>query len=331
MFWHPTPTSDLYFLNSCADQVTGGFGALFGPQKPVRRLGHNVFQTDGATLVIRQDQPALTAKVLQDKSRRLIYLIDDNIWQVEDDHSLSESYRQKLIDFREATAKPLIDASDHLIVSSTFLKQFVLGHDQVSLMRPTWAKECPQGQHFAYGHKLFNLVHMGTGSHQAGFDLIAPTIEKLITRYDHVTFTYHSNTPLLGALDAHPRVIRRMILRWPYYRRHIGKYPYHLALYPIVDTPLNQGRSINKLLEHPLSGCAGIYSKGWIHDHHVTDHQAGAIVPNDVDDWVAVISGLIENPDRAHQIYRQAVNSFKALNRLDHQRQFWLDHFINRS
>ncbi|WND03232.1 hypothetical protein QGN29_02470 [Temperatibacter marinus] len=321
--WKINPTNDLYFLNSCRDLVQ----TFWRRNRPIKRIGDHTFKAENHYLVIRDDDPEILDPILKDTSKKLIYLIDDNIWEAQEDTSLSKNYRHKIQSFKEH-ADRLIAKADHVVVSSSYLKKFLPDHPKVSLMRPAWGASLPNGNHYSYADKIFNLVHIGTTSHRAGYRLLRPVVKALLERHDHVTFTYHSNEPLMEELDQHPRVKRRQHLRWAFFQRHIGKYPYHLALYPIADTPLNKGRSINKILEHPLSGCAGVYTQGWIHEHYVQEYQAGLSLPASVEAWVEGIHEIIESPKKAEVYFQNAGQSFDALNRLDDQRRFWKTHLL---
>ena len=88
------PTTHLYFLNSCADSVSGFFR-----RGPVRRLGDNCFAAGETVLLIRQDRPDLMDRLRAAPPRRLVYLIDDDIEAAREDASLPEDYRSRLMRF----------------------------------------------------------------------------------------------------------------------------------------------------------------------------------------------------------------------------------------
>ncbi len=47
---------------------------------------------------------------------------------------------------------------------------------------------------------------------------------------------------------------------WWLYRRALARMRFHLAIYPLGDTPFNRARSASKLYEHALVGAASLMS-----------------------------------------------------------------------
>lgn len=328
MFKKSLPTTDLYFLHSCQALVQ----SAFDKSRPIKRIGHNSFLSGKKILIIRKDKkPVLdhVVRLVTEQGYELLYLIDDNIWQAGDDDSLSRKYQKSMQKFHESIAIKLINYASQVFVGSSNLRQFIPPNKNPQVVRPAWPLEPPVGHHFDYAHKHFDLTHVGTNSHRAGFQFILPVVEALLATYPQLHFTYHSNVPLMGQLDKHPRVRRKHILRWWFYHRYMGKFHYHLALYPIVATPINQGRSINKILEHPLCGCSAVYSEEWQQSKHIKETSSGLVLPNDAEIWTSEIGTLIENPDLAKDQYRRAMQSFYKLNSLSSQRDFWQEYFIS--
>jgi hypothetical protein len=52
----------------------------------------------------------------------------------------------------------------------------------------------------------------------------------------------------------------RRPMAWWRYRLALPRMRFHLALYPLADTPFNRARSANKLYEHALAGAASLMS-----------------------------------------------------------------------
>ncbi len=317
MFQSPTPTVDLYFFNSCKNLV-----AHFLQQKrPIVRLGDNTFQCGNRYLIIRNETEKVLHKVLFTNDIEIFYLIDDNIWDATYDSSLPEKYRTKLETFTSGILKEVIKRSEHFIVPSTALTNALPANTPVSLLPPCWHSTPPEAKHFT--EEIIKIVHLGTNSHQAGYDFLQPILKTILDNNPGVSFTYYSNTPLLGSLDKHSRVFRKKLMRWKKYKKQIGKEHFHLGLYPILDTPFNRGRSHNKVLEYCLTGCAAIYSSSWNHSSLIRHGKNGWLCENDQQSWVDTILSLVRNPEQLQAGFQGASELFYQLNDLQAQRAFW--------
>jgi len=331
MFWSPIPTTDLYFLNSCHQLVSSYPWQCFDKSKPIKRLGDNTFQCGTKVLVVRRDKEKLLKSIINNTALELIYLIDDNIWQAKNDTSLPEGYKSRLNDFACGMASQLINKASLVVVSNKNLITSLPQNKVTACLHPIWDGVPPSDLHF--NNTEIKLVHLGTNSHLAGFEFCYPIIERLLTKYNHVTFSYYSNRPLMGQLDNHPRVKRTKVMRWAKYKKHFKHLSapeecFHLAIYPIIDTPINSSRSINKILETSLVGCAGVYSKSWNYAQYIKHGTNGLILDNNAKRWIDEISTLIETPGTLHTLYQGSVANFNQLNSHHEQLRFWQQHFV---
>jgi hypothetical protein len=148
-------------------------------------------------------------------------------------------------------------------------------------------------------------------------------VEALLERFAPLHFTYVGRDPRFGALDAHPRVHRERPQSWRRYRRSLAKRRIHLGLYPLPDTPFNQARSRNKLLEHAIVGAVGVYSRSW---PTASELQGCAILAGpDAADWIAALSPYLEEPQSLRPLVQAARRVLGPLNDPTSQRRFWAD------
>jgi hypothetical protein len=334
MFWSPIPTTDLYFLNSCKDIIRTYPWQRKDKQRKVIRLGDNTFQCGNRVLVIRKDKPKLIKTVLANADIELIYLIDDNIWQAKNDTSLSSDYQARLTAFSDGMASQLISKASKFVVSNENLKQYLPSNKPIYTLDPVWHVSPPSNKHFnVKTNEKIKLVHLGTNSHLAGLAFCIPVITSLLNKYEHVSFDYFSNKPLLGTLDNHPRVTRNKIMRWGKFKRHVLAYKtenkrYHIALYPTINTPMNMSRSTNKIIEIGLVGAVGVYSENWNLSRYIQHGVDGVIINNSAESWSLKLSQLIDNPLALISLYNANINNINRLNNSDKQKQFWLHHLL---
>ena len=205
----------------------------------------------------------------------------------------------------------------------------------IACLHPLWHAVPPSGAHFNVNESNaeIKLVHLRMNSHLAGFVFCYAIVERLLAKYEQLSFSYYSNQLLMGELDHHPRVNRKKVMRWAKYKKYFKRFTiaeqcYHLALYPIVDTPINNSRSINKILETSLVGCAGVYSDSWNYAQYIQHGTNGLSLNNSVELWIDEISRLIDPPDALQALYQGSVTNFHQLNSHQEQKRFWQQHFV---
>ncbi len=313
------PTTDLYFLNSCADFVSKGLRSA-----PVKRVGANTFRCENRYLVIRKDSNRILKSLLKKNGAEITYLVDDDLWGGISDESLPVEYRTRLQKTLNGPVGDVIDKAETLVLSSPKIGHQFAGKKNIHYMTPYWDQVPPNDSHYNNLDQELRIVHLGTNSHTAGQQFLVEVIDVILKKFPRATYTYFSTDAVMGRLDHHPRVIRRRTLGWQGYQRSLRKHRFHLGLYPVMDTPFNQARSVNKILEYPLSGCSAIYSADWA---HASEHDL-AMSGNSKIAWIDAITEKLSDPDGLRGHYASAIKTYNALNDSAAQRDFWQRLFI---
>lgn len=324
LLWRRTllPTTALYFLNSYGDQV-----AEKAKDGMVEQLGANTFRTGSANLVIRQDLPEVVSAALGDRTRRLIYLIDDNVGAHASDTGLPENYRRRLADRWTRTFLPALRRADQVVVCSDYLKHHLSGFGPSTRMDPIWDASLLDGlsQKLAAPAVpgIVRVAFLGTGSHQAELAFLVPVFVALLAARADTELTLPAGTNWPAALSDHPRVRLRWPVPWFEYERRLVQERYDLCLYPSLDAPFAAGRSRNKLTEQALTGAFGLFSESWSHAGSVLEAGAGGLARNTVEAWVEASLQAIERlPDWRADADRVAA-AIASLNDPAPQRALW--------
>ncbi len=291
------PTTALYFLNAYGDRVVdkarGGM---------VQQLGANSFRTGSANLIIRQDLPEVVAAAMSDRTRRLVYLLDDNVGAYASDAGLPEKYRKRLADRWQRTFQPLLRRADRIVICSGYLQHLLSSYATTERMDPVWDERLFEGLRGRLESPALpgrvQVAYLGTGSHEAELGFLVPVFIALLAARSDVELTLPAGTKWPGILRNHPRVRLRWPVPWFEYEDMLAGERYDLCLYPSLDTPFAAGRSLNKLTEQALTGAFGLFSENWSHAGTVVATDAGALARNTVEDWVdaalLAIEGLPE-------------------------------------
>ena len=315
----PIPTTDLYFLNSCGDLVARPWR-----RGPVARLGANVFQCGNRYLVIRRDRTKVIERVLANPKA---------------DPSLPHAYRGRLLALREGIFTDMMARATLVVTSATQIAEGIAEKGiPVRVINPAWGgRPRPDALPYQPGQR-FDVVHLGTGSHGAGFDFLTPSLAHVLEKAADLHFHYFSNSARLGVLDAHTRVHRHRARTWRSYRQALSGFRFHLGLYPLPPTPFNNARSVNKILEYTLAGCPAMYSAAWGEAHGLQDGKTAFLVTDDArntgdginsaDIWSQRLLDVIAAPDLLSGVYGGAKTVFEQMNDLPGQRAFWQDVFI---
>lgn len=310
-----SPTADLYFMNACGD--------LLCPA--LRRLGPTVFVSGHTCLVMRHDlRAAGLAEVLP--GRRLIYLIDDAVEEGPGDASLAFLYRQKLRLVDRDASRRIVPRAAAVVVSSPALVKHYAGEVETHLIHPYWSDPFAGDSHFdtaLRGEGWIDIAYLGSAVHRADLAFLWPVIGGVLAAYPRARFHLSDRHRVPAGMAGHPRILAIPARGWTIYRAALRGRRFHLALYPLMDTPYNRARSINKLIEHGMVGAAPLYSGTWPEAWRAGAAGAGLLLDNRAEEWRAAIEALIASPGAMCGLAARATALAHTLNQAGPQRRLW--------
>ncbi|QDL91140.1 hypothetical protein FDP22_04695 [Paroceanicella profunda] len=307
-----SPTADLYLVNSCSDMLATG---------RIRRPAPTVFETDDALLVMRHDARA----PLTLARRRLVYFIDDAWRAAGADLSLSRFWRGKMKLVEGRAAAFYIPRAEHVVVSTeALLPAARAAAPQAALhcIDPYWSEPLADAAHFDEGEGL-EIVFLGAQLHGADLAFLLPALGAVLKAVPQARFTLSAGHALPPDWEGHPQLRRIPGLRWRDYRAGLTGRRFHLALYPLLDTPFNAGRSRNKIIEHAVVGAAPLYSDTWPEGREAAAAGAGLALPNRPEDWAQALIRLAADRAALRALAAAARAHAEAINRPDRQRALW--------
>lgn len=311
----PSPTADLYFVNAC--------GARFG--RAVERLAPTVFAAPRATLVMRHD-----AGLARPPRSPVVYLIDDDAEAGIRDPSLPAAYRRKLGLVECRAVRRYGSAAAAVVVSSEVLaerwRRLLGARAEVHLLTPYWDGAMPDLRHFAAldeGAAWIDVAYLGSRVHRADLKFLWPAIEVLLGRHPRLRFHLSPRHSVPRRLRGHPRIRFIPGRGWRAWRRALEGRRFHLALYPLLDTPFNRARSANKIIEHALVGAGGLYSASWPEARRAENEGGGLALPNRPEAWVQAVGHLVSRPNRMRALAAGGLACARRLNRAEPQRALW--------
>lgn len=243
-----SPTASLYFENACADWLQTG---------RVQKIAPTVFASATTQLIFRHD-----AGVAFGFTRpKTVYFMDD-YWHPDRGGAWKYQLKSKLVEQR--AARYFMPRADFIGVSSDILLQMAR-HEfpkrNVGLVHPYWREPLAELDHF--DQPGLEICYLGARSHANDLPIIMPAIRAVLQRIPNARFTISAQHSLPEDLKNHPRVNQLPTLGWQEYRHEIVKHRFHIALYPMQANAFNAARSINKLIEHAVTGAATLCPDHW--------------------------------------------------------------------
>ena len=316
-----TPTTSLYFINACGQQVQakrsdGGY----------EQIGPNCFRTDFANLIIRQDLPEVIGPILADRTRKLVYLIDDHMAAYATDAELPSSYSQRLASRWQQCCLPALTKAELVVTTSPFLSVYYGQYGPTAEINPAWHSSLTEGLEGKLAHNAgqgVTLAYLGTASHETELAFLMPVLCRLLRDMPNVKLVLPGGISLPAELTESGRVTQRWPVPWNAYQAQLKDEHFDICLYPSLNSPFAAGRSRNKLIEQALTGAFGIFSDCWPHAEFVAGSGAGSLVPNRPDAWLDGIAEAIANLPNWRARSGQVASLIRTLNDLDGQRRFW--------
>ncbi len=318
----PSPTVDLYLLNALAPGLAGP--AMAG----LRRRAPSVFETDAAVLVLRHDAGApAPRRGGWVGGRRLVYLLDDAVFEGLRDPALPMAYRLKLWAVECAAARRLIPRAAALVVSGPAVAEalprgLLRPETEVHVLDPYWSEPLPDLAHQDDAPPL-RLAFAGAQTHAAALARLAPALADALAALAgarlHLSASHRPPRPLRG----HPALRPEPAVRWPAYRAALAGMRRHIALYPLAQGPFAAARSANKLIELALMGAAPLYPARWPQGAAAAAEGAGLALPDDPGAWFEAILALAADPGRRRALAEGAQRLARRLNDPAPQRALW--------
>ena len=296
------PTTDLYFVNALGNLIKGVIS-----RGPIHPIGINSFRVRDVGVVLRQDSEATIREVLRRRWRKLIYVVDDDIEAGLHDQHLDARYRSRLENQYRRVYLPLVHAADHIVTSSKVLANRLSRYAETSSIDPYWLHGWRALARQSVKRKAYvRMVYLGAISHAADLRSILPAIEQVLSSHPEVEFTSFLDLPELRSMSKRHRVIIKPMRTWHRYRRWVGSEQFDLALYPMLDTPFNQARSVNKLIEHTIVGAVGVYSPHWHQSAYIEDGCNGYLADAGVGDWSQTLDKVIQARECLPDVFEAA-------------------------
>jgi hypothetical protein len=285
-------------------------------------LAANVYAVGRTGVIVRYGREQDVDRLKLAGVQKIVYIVDDDFAAGAEDARLPARYREKLAAFVRGPWAALRDAADIVIVPGTVLAETY--RPKARIVAPAWHRPPAPSQHFARAGPI-EMVHLGTGSHTADLAAFAPTIAEVLSAHPQARLTVFSGAHTPSPLKEHRQVQSRPPMSWWRYKRSLPRMRYHLALYPLADTPFNRARSANKLYEHALVGAASLMSPNPALREAAGPRLLDMFVEGGPQDWAGRLEADLSEPHAPRQRAEATRAHIGAANPLADSIRVWRD------
>lgn len=292
--------------------------------RPVRRLGANVFETDGrygrTVVVMRFCSRALVEQLVKNRPDRLLLFVDDNIWALKG-AGLPEGYRYRLARKREAVFAPLLAIADEIIAPS---RRILARFDDKgrALVSPSLCGPLPSLAHHDQAGPV-RIVFDGDRSHTEDIESIAGELMAVLGARGDVTLTTFLGRHAPAALHG-SNVHHLDPMSWPKFRDFAASNHFHLSLHPAQTSEFCLSRSTCGFLRTACWGAAGLYAAQEPFTSIVDDGHSGFLVDRAPGSWQRLLTALIADRTRMRTIALAAQQEALEVGDPMILRRFWV-------
>ena len=273
---------------------------------------------------------------------RLIYFMDDDLFDWKASRGLSWRYRFKLLKRATWQRKWLLKMQPELWVSTPWLQQKYAQYkpclvlptplglanycnkspihaDSASVEIKQFGEVMPKNCNVVESRAATDLIndcvvfYHGTGSHQAEIEWLLPVVELVLAVNTEITFELIGNAKTQKLYRHLKRVTVTPQMKWPAYQAFIQQPGRHIGLAPLLEHPFNLARSYTKFFDIHRAGAAGIYAKSGPWQPFIETGKQGVLVPMQISSWVGAILDLAADRGQRARMLKAAEKKIHQL------------------
>jgi hypothetical protein len=275
----------------------------------------SVSAADGRLVVISRYLPHRWLRVVEDASRRgvkVVYFMDDDLFDVRALGGLPWRYRWKIVSRALLHRRRLERLGVQWWVSTAHLASKYASLNPLCLT--------PMASPETAGRKTgLHVCYHGTASHRREIAWLAPVIEAVQARVDHVHFELFGTRAVQHMFGRLPRVSVLHPMTWSNYVSYTASQRRDLALAPLLDGAFNAGRGPTKFYDYARMGAVGLYSDRPPYRGFIQDGRDGLLLEGDPALWVEALLDLARDHEKRERMaleVRQRVDALMNINRM---------------
>ncbi|MFN3976891.1 MAG: hypothetical protein ACK4LT_07515 [Aquificaceae bacterium] len=245
----------------------------------------------------------------RNKIKKVIYFMDDDLFDITSWKGLSIRYIKKLLFKAYRWKSFLINIKADFFVSTPYLAKKYHYLDPVILppypiFEPSTNKERDEN---------ISIFYFGSDSHQREKLWLYDIIYEVMRSDRQVIFEIIGNSDIYKRFKGLGRVIVIHPMKWEAYKNFLLNKKRHIGLVPFFNGKFGLAKSYIKFFEVVACGAVGIYSQNSPYERVVEGGKDGFLIPNEKDKWIEAIKLLIEDETKRDKLFTNSINKLYAL------------------
>lgn len=308
------PTAQLYFLNIIEQ--------LGVPENIIKHSNYLYEYKDKFILVRYLEQEDIN--ILENSNKELIYIVDDDYLEIVSDSNLPLRYKFKIQVFLDNYYEYILKRASTFIVSNISLQKYYKNYGNVFYLKPYWNIDFEHIYNKNKLNKNIKLSYLATSSHTRDLSVLKENLTDIIyNNQDNISFHSLLGDNIPDWLRRLPNVYNKDYLSWGLYNKYMSRESFDIGLYPLLDTKVNEARSISKFFEYTRTGAVIVASDNWSYSDLIKSNNAGIILDNN--NWHDSIQSLLDNRDKLTELKYNSYDFAKKLQKeiLEDYKEFW--------
>ncbi|WP_426009431.1 glycosyltransferase family 1 protein [Aeromonas salmonicida] len=262
----------------------------------------DVIIPEGAAMVIiRFLSPKWQLQVEKniDKLSRVVYFMDDDLFDPTALSGLPKEYRTKIIRRSAAQHRWITQHCDEIWVSTPYLakKYTHLNPEIVS------AKPSPS---LLEKRQPVKIAYHGSSSHREEKYWLRQVVEGVLQACPSASFEIFGEHDIYKFYRDLPRISVLHPMSWPNYLAYTKTHRLDIGLAPLLDSAFNFARGPVKFYDFVRMGAVGVYSNRAPYNDFIEQNINGILLENDPQRWIDAISLLINKEKKRTKLASNA-------------------------
>lgn len=228
---------------------------------------------------------------LHQQGTRLVYFMDDDLFDLAALLRLPRQYRWKLVTQAWAHRSRLLRMCDEFWVSTPYLA------DKYAKFNPVRLDPAPS-QKTLESRKCLKVCYHGTASHHREIEWLMPIIAAVQAQNENVHFELFGTHEVNHRFRKLPRVSVLHPMNWSNYLAFTATQRRDIALAPLLKGGFNAARGPTKFYDYARMGAVGLYTDAPPYRGFIRDGVDGLLLDNDTSVWVEAIMVLAQDEQR---------------------------------
>lgn len=259
---------------------------------------------EGTTLVIIRFITSQWQQEIENninKLSRVVYFMDDDLFDPSALKSLPKEYRTKIIRRSAAQHRWITQYCDDIWVSTPYLarKYAHLNPDIIP------AKPSPL---LLGTHQPVKIAYHGSSSHREEKYWLRQVIDGVLALCPQASFEIFGEHEIYKLYRDLPRVSVLHPMSWQNYLAYTKTHRLDIGLAPLLDSDFNLARGPVKFYDFVRMGAVGIYSNRSPYSDFIEQNVNGVLLENDPQKWIKALSVLVNTDTKRCELARNAKN-----------------------